>query len=223
DQRSCGHYSRKLGRDYSVERPHAGQCGACYTFGSLHLAGRFRIADAYPADGLWEETNRTEVRAGVGIERKSQGASSGVLYDAEVVVDGGFAVRMTGENFSLWQVGVALQALRDLDARFVQIGGCKSRGMGNVRIRDPQVTFRFLNREQGRLTGARQVGAEFNYELPENDTVPVREKKDQEGKDLVEQDQDGLFRRVRYTGDAVDELCRELMNGPFHQYVNERR
>ena len=80
---TCGNFRNKLGA-YSPDRPHAGQCGACFTFGSLKLAGRFRIGDAYPTDDLWEATNRTEVRTGVGIERKSQGASSGVLYDAEV-------------------------------------------------------------------------------------------------------------------------------------------
>ncbi len=216
DPNGCGHFRRRLGQDYSAQRPHAGQCAACYTFGSLKLAGRFRIGDAFPADDLWEETNRTEVRAGVGIERKSQGAAGGVLYDAEVVVGGGFAARLTGENFSLWQAGAMLQALADLDDGFVQIGGCKSRGMGTVRVRDLEVLFRFLGGETGQLTGARQAG-EFNYDLPKDDALPLAAA---EG---VKQDDEGLFRTVRYTGDAVARLRRQLMAGPFQRYAGDRR
>ena len=216
----CGHFRRRLGQDYSSKRPHAGQCAACYTFGSLKLAGRFRIGDAYPTADRSQETNITEVRAGVGIERKSQGAAGGVLYDAEVVVRGGFAARLTGENFSLWQIAVILQTLADLDDGFIQIGGCKSRGMGTVKVCDPRVQFRFLNRQEGLLTGAEQAGT-YNYDLPRDDNVAIQETLAAAGRP-VEQEDDGLFRSVVYAGDAVALLRRKLMAGPFRRYVGDR-
>ena len=219
NEASCGHNKRRLGQGTGPERPHAGQCGACFTFGSLKLAGRFRIGDAFPVDDVWDETNLTEVRAGVGIERKSQGAASSVLYDAEVVVRGGFSARMTGENFSLWQAAVILQALADLDDGFVQIGGCKSRGMGTVKVHDPRLVFRFLNQDEGFLTGAQKEKG-LDYCLPENDRLEVQEPSGQEG-GSVKKEHHGIFRSVTYSGAAVAQLRRQLMAGPFREYVSD--
>ena len=135
---SCG--ARRDNSPPPPERyPHDGNCAACFTFGSLRLAGRFRIADAYPTKAEEEVTNRTEVRTGVGIERRSQAASQGVLYDAEVVVGGAFDARVSGENFSLWQLGLVLAALQDLHAGLVRIGGAKARGMGTVKVENLEV------------------------------------------------------------------------------------
>lgn len=183
--------------------PHANQCAACFTFGSLKLAGRFRLSDAYPVDELWEETNRTEVRTLVGIDRKSQAAArGGALFDAEVVVDGGFRVRLTGENYSLWQVGLVLAALRDLGEGFVQVGGAKSRGMGTVRLKDWSVDFRFTGSKAGTagtLAGARAKGREDEkYSLIPEDEIAIPEGGRAESK--------GLFRTVHYQADKLDDL-----------------
>ena len=182
-----------------VKYPHAGQCSACFTFGSLRLAGRFRVSDAYPVTELWDETNRTEVRTGVGIERVSQAAKGGVLYDAEVVVRGGFRATISGENFSLWQIGLVLAALRDLDSGFVQIGGAKARGMGSVKLQDWNVDFRFLGTAKGTLAGARpEDGAGNKYGLPARDAIDLPAG-GVEGSS-------GLFRTVRYAGASLADL-----------------
>lgn len=211
---TCGHSERKtkLGDNRDPKYPHAGQCGACFTFGSLYLAGRFRVDDAYPTDDLWDLANQTEVRAGVGIERKSQASSHGVLYDTEVVVGGGFEVRISGENFSLWQLGLVLAALDHLDAGLVRIGGCKARGMGRVKVRKPSVKFRFLNDEEGSLTGSCQSGAdEFDYSLPAEDSMSS-------GSGCLETSE-GLFRTVTYEDDAVQVLSSALQAEPLAAYL----
>lgn len=193
-------------------RPHAGQCAACFTFGSLHLSGRFRVGDAYPVKGLEDQTNLTEVRTGVGIDRRSQAAQRGVLYDSEVVVRGGFEVRLQGENYSLWQAALILATLEDLDAGVVKIGGCKARGMGTVKVADLHVELGFLNRAQGKLTGIRSVASsKEDYALADVDQVDAPT----EGKAAVR----GLFLTVTYEGDAVKTLTEQLVAGALKSYL----
>jgi hypothetical protein len=159
-------------------------------------------------------TNRTEVRAGVGIERKSQAASTGVLYDTEVVVGGGFETRLSGENYSLWQLGLVLAALQDLDAGLVRIGGCKARGMGTVKVKDLSVELAFLDREEGRLTGARRMDGP-DYGLSVNDVLAAPEP--------TKTSRKGLFRILCYEGkEAVEDLATSLIDGPLQRYLGGR-
>ncbi|HEV7504986.1 MAG TPA: RAMP superfamily CRISPR-associated protein [Thermoanaerobaculia bacterium] len=212
DEGTCG--KRKIGPPQLPNYPHAGQCGACFTFGSLALAGRFRIGDAYPAEGKEEEdANRTEVRTGVGIDRRSQAAAHGVLYEAEVVVGGAFRARINGENFSLWQLGLILAALQDLDSGLVHIGGAKARGMGSVRVRDWSVELGFLNKEDGIITGAKPAeGDLWRYGLPSGDklTAPPGGQSSRRG----------IFRTLRYEGEeAVQALATRLGESSLQRYL----
>jgi CRISPR-associated RAMP protein (TIGR02581 family) len=196
-----------------VRYPHALQCAACFTFGSLKMAGRFRIADAYPAEGEMEAANRTEVRTGVGIDRKSQAASPGVLYDTEVVVGGAFELRIGGENFSLWQLGLVLAALDHLDSGLVRIGGAKARGMGTVTLEDWSVGLGFLDDHAGTLTGARPLEPDDQrYRLPADDVLDAPP-----GFELEDR---GLFRGLRYRGDPARGLATALINGPLTTYLH---
>jgi CRISPR-associated RAMP protein (TIGR02581 family) len=210
DPTSCG-----KGHMPSSEYPHNGQCPACFTFGSLKLAGRFQISDAYPAAEMEELTNRTEVRTGVGIDRKSQAASTGVLYDTEVVVSGGFRTQVSGENFSLWQLGLILSAFQDLDSGLVRIGGCKARGMGTVRVQDWCVELGFLDRKSGKITGSRPVAPNDNpYKLVENDELSAAPGGVESAR--------GLFRVLRFDKKAVEGLSSALITGPLHRYLERK-
>ena len=214
DLSMCGR-RRDDAPDPQMEHPHRGQCPACFTFGSLKLAGRFRIGDAYPPDDLVEATNRTEVRTGVGIDRKSQAASQGVLYDSEIVVSGGFDARVQGENYSLWQLGLVLASLQDLNSGLIHIGGCKARGMGAVRLEGWRVELGFLDREDGRITGTRPLEVANNpYRLPQRDTITVPE-----GGISGRQ---GLLRLVTYEGNQVPALIDALIGGPLQRYMERR-
>ena len=192
--------------------PHDGQCSTCFTFGSLHLAGRFRVSDAFPVEGLDEETNLTEVRTGVGIDRKSQSAQRGVLYDTEVVVRGGFDVRIQGENYSLWQAALVLSTLEDLNAGLLRVGACKARGMGSVLVEGLKVEMGFLDRASNTLSGARKIASsEADYGLPEPDQIAAPA-----GGKTGEQ---GLFRTVGYAEESVPGLVRALVSGPLETHL----
>jgi CRISPR-associated protein Csm3 len=213
DNAMCGR--RKKDSPFDAQYPHGNQCPACFTFGSLMLAGRFRIGDAYPSDELVEVTNRTEVRTGVGIDRKSQAASQGVLYDSEVVVSGAFDARIQGENYSLWQLGLLLASLQDLGSGLIRIGGCKARGMGTVRLEGWRVELGFLDRETGKITGARPHESGKNpYSLPKVDVVAAPEG----GK----AGRQGLFRLLHYEEDQVPRLIDSLVGGPLQSYMERR-
>lgn len=213
---TCGSRHRDAPPD-PQKYPHDGNCPACFTFGSLKMAGRFRISDAYPPAEMAEAANRTEVRAGVGIERRSQAASSGVLYDTEVVVGGGFETTISAENYSLWQLGLVLAALQDLNRGLVRIGGGKARGMGSVKVEDLSVELGFLDSQSGKLTGTRRTngdGHDKDYGLPAADVLdaPV-------GGQALSQ---GLFRGIRYEDDGVKALEEALIAGPLQAYLRRR-
>lgn len=128
-------------------------CPACRTFGSTSVAGRARLGDAYPSDDTWGQANQTEVRNGVGIDRRTQSTSGNMLFDMEVVTRGRFDAELDLQNFELWQLALVLQALFDLDDGLIQLGGMKSRGVGTVHLTDLQLTF------SDRLGGAALHGA----------------------------------------------------------------
>jgi CRISPR-associated RAMP protein (TIGR02581 family) len=208
---SCGGRRDREGQDTVYQYPHDGNCPACFTFGSLKLSGRFRIGDAYPKAGDEEITNLTEVRTGVGIERKSQAASTGVLYDTEVVVAGSFEAKIHGESFSLWQLGLVLAALQDLDSGLVRIGGGKARGMGSVRVKDLKLELGFLGNGAGKITGAQREGKENPYHLPANDAIDEPPG--------GEADRLGLFQIRRFTGKPLQDLTDALITGPLQRYL----
>jgi len=213
DENNCGR--KKIGPPQLPNYPHAGQCGACFTFGSLALAGRFRIGDAYPAPGTEEAANRTEVRTGVGIDRRSQAAAQGVLYDSEVVVGGGFRTRINGENFSLWQLGLVLAALQDLDSGLVRVGGAKARGMGSVRVQDWSLNLGFLNQATGKITGAKQMeDDDGRYGLPPDDDLAAPAG--------GEESRRGVFRILKFERQTVPTLASALIQGPLQTYLDQR-
>jgi hypothetical protein len=133
-----------------------------------------------------------------------------------VVVSGGFRAKVSGENFSLWQLGLILSALQDLASGFVRIGGCKARGMGTVRLRDWSVDLGFLNRDFGRITGSRPSAPNNNpYQLIQDDELPAPSR--------GAESERGLFRILRYDGkEAVEGLSSALIADPLRRYLERK-
>lgn len=119
------------------------QCPACRTFGSLALAGRVDLGDAlpWPADAEPAEreaaaarANATETRPHVGIDRRTGAAQGSALYQSEVAVAGAFHAEVRLRNVELWQLGLVVATLRELDAGFFGLGHGKARGQGQVSV-----------------------------------------------------------------------------------------
>lgn len=122
--------ARKRGDGMTIYRE---LCSICRVFGHTVQAGHLRVSDAYPPQALLKDTNRTEQRDGVAIDRRTGSVAVGP-FTLEIVTRGAFEGELALRNFQLWQVGLLAVALRDLSQGRVPIGFGKSRGLGQVKV-----------------------------------------------------------------------------------------
>ena len=138
DDYFCGQFLDN--KRFNQADKHRLACPICRTFGHTSLAAHCRLSDAYPLDPanrddrtLFEQTNSTEERDGVAIDRVSGAVAVGP-FNLEVVTQGAFFGSLTLHNFELWQLGLLAIVLRDLGNGLVPIGFAKSRGLGQVSV-----------------------------------------------------------------------------------------
>jgi CRISPR-associated RAMP protein (TIGR02581 family) len=105
------------------------------TFGSPQLAGRLFLKDALVHEQYWYE--QFEVRNGVAINRDTETAESGMLYDYEVVPAGTrFDFELVLEHADEWQLGMVLLLLQPWERGEMRVGGFRSRGLGHIQLED---------------------------------------------------------------------------------------
>lgn len=145
-------------------------CPACKLFGSLDIASRINIADAYPVGEciLGERT-------GVGINRITGAAQKGALYDFEVIENGSFLVEMTLKNYELYQMALLMFVLKDLDEGYVSLGAASTRGNGRMEVQRLDICFREYRKGIKGWRGAaskdeialnEKYGKEYEWKLP---------------------------------------------------------
>lgn len=206
---------RKVAREARKERGTAAvyreSCEADRLFGSTELAGRLRVADAYPTDGTLDAANRTEVRHEVAIERATQAGKNPREFEA--VVAGRFALQATIENFELWMLTLVLQVLEDLEGGLLQIGHGKSRGRGAVKVLGPAVTLRWLGARPPELRGTGcDEALRAGYGLSPNDkaTLPAG----------AEEETAGLFAGYRFEEWEGVRRLRDAVAPSWHELVH---
>ncbi|MCM1984014.1 RAMP superfamily CRISPR-associated protein [Lyngbya confervoides] len=122
-------------------------------FGSIAIASRFRIEDAYPED---MEALKIEERNGVAIDRVFGSVANGP-FNYEVCTAGSFKTKLHLKNFSLAQLGLIALVLRDLNDGWFGIGFAKSRGLGQVEVQVEKATIQYpscvLEGDEIRLMG----------------------------------------------------------------------
>lgn len=115
-------------------------CAVCKLFGSPDYGGRLAIADARLV-GVW--VGEPDVRDGVGINRDTLNAQTGIKFDHEAVpADTRFRFHLRAENLSdddwkLLALGV-LQLVRG----DITIGGRRARGLGRCRLEEKTLELR---------------------------------------------------------------------------------
>jgi CRISPR-associated protein Csm3 len=124
---------------------HKSHCACCRLFGSAALRGRAQIRDQFPwsasqADVTAGEqdnfarANRLELRHRVSIDRRT-GTISGGPFDSEAVPAGvAFHGEIALENYQVWQLGMLVAALDELNDGFAQLGAGRNEGLGQVRV-----------------------------------------------------------------------------------------
>lgn len=114
------------------------------TFGSPWLASRVAVRDARVDPAYW--FGQFEVRNGVALNRDTETAEEGLLYDYEVVPAGTrFDFQLVLENAAPWQLGLIHLALQPWVRGEAQIGGFRSRGLGYVMLEAPRYRFVEIN------------------------------------------------------------------------------
>lgn len=85
---------------------------------------------------LWME-RRYQVRHGVGIDRDSETASQGLLYDYEIVPSGtlfNWEIIIENADQSRAEDGLVIWGLNEFANGRIQLGGSRSRGLGWVKL-----------------------------------------------------------------------------------------
>jgi CRISPR-associated RAMP protein (TIGR02581 family) len=132
-------------------------------FGSPWLSGKVQIRDLPVVPGSW--FGQYQERDGVAIDRDTETASDGKLYDFQVVpANTPFEFHAVVENAQEWELGLLAIGLHQFETEQIPLGGGRSRGLGVVQLDiletrwfdsegDPQRLLRYL---QDLTAGSRQ-------------------------------------------------------------------
>ncbi|NJK51722.1 MAG: CRISPR-associated RAMP protein [Leptolyngbyaceae cyanobacterium SU_3_3] len=104
-----------------------------HLFGSPWLAGKFQVRDLTVQADAW--FGQYQERDGVAIDRDTETAADGKLYDYQVVPAGTpFEFRAIVENAEEWELGLLRIGLHQFKTEQIPLGGGRSRGLGVVRL-----------------------------------------------------------------------------------------
>lgn len=102
-------------------------------FGSPWLASKFQVRDLTVLPDAW--FGQYQERDGVSIDRDTETAAAGKLYDFQVVPAGTpFLFRAAVENAEPWELGLLMLGLHQFETEQIPLGGGRSRGLGVVKL-----------------------------------------------------------------------------------------
>lgn len=115
-------------------------CWVCQLFGSLWYASKLQIRDLHVQPDLWFD--QYQQRDGVAIDRDTETASEGKLYDYEVVPAGVvFDFKAIVDNATDWQLGMLYLGLSAFENGELTVGGGSSRGLGVIELSLETATY----------------------------------------------------------------------------------
>jgi CRISPR-associated RAMP protein (TIGR02581 family) len=104
-----------------------------HLFGSPWVASKFQVRDLTVQKNAW--FNQYQERDGVSIDRDTETAAEGKLYDFQVVPAGTpFEFRAVVENAEEWELGLLMIGLNQFETEQIPLGGGRSRGLGVVKL-----------------------------------------------------------------------------------------
>jgi CRISPR-associated RAMP protein (TIGR02581 family) len=106
-----------------------------HLFGSPWIASKFQVRDltVLKPDENW--FGQYQERDGVAIDRDTETAAEGKLYDFQVVPAGTrFEFKAVVENAEEWELGLLMIGLHQFETEQIPLGGGRSRGLGVVRL-----------------------------------------------------------------------------------------
>jgi CRISPR-associated RAMP protein (TIGR02581 family) len=106
-----------------------------FLFGSPWLSSKLQIRDltVHEPENNW--FGQYQERDGVAIDRDTETAGDGKLYDFQVVPAGTpFKFHAVVENADDWELGLLMIGLHQFQTEQIPLGGGKSRGLGVVKL-----------------------------------------------------------------------------------------
>jgi CRISPR-associated RAMP protein (TIGR02581 family) len=104
-----------------------------HLFGSPWLASKFQVRDLTVLPDAW--FGQYQERDGVAIDRDTETAADGKLYDYQVVPAGTpFEFKAIVENAEEWELGLLMIGLHQFETEQITLGGGRSRGLGVVKL-----------------------------------------------------------------------------------------
>jgi len=102
-------------------------------FGSPWIASKFQVRDLTVLPENW--FGQYQERDGVAIDRDTETAADGKLYDFQVVPAGTpFEFKAVVENAEEWELGLLMIGLHQFETERIPLGGGRSRGLGVVKL-----------------------------------------------------------------------------------------
>ncbi|WP_460206391.1 type III CRISPR-associated RAMP protein Csx7 [Scytonema sp. NUACC21] len=102
-------------------------------FGSPWVASKFQVRDLTVIQEGW--FGQYQERDGVAIDRDTETAAEGKLYDYQVVPAGtSFEFRAVVENAENWELGLLMVGIHQFETEQIPLGGGRSRGLGVVKL-----------------------------------------------------------------------------------------
>ena len=119
-------------------------------FGSPWFASKFQVRDLTVVADTW--FGQYQERDGVAIDRDTETAADGKLYDFQVVPSGtSFDVKVVVENAEKWELGLLAIGLHQFESEQIPLGGGRSRGLGVVRLEIDQMQWFDAEGDSGKL------------------------------------------------------------------------
>ncbi|WP_066427036.1 CRISPR-associated RAMP protein Csx7 [Anabaena sp. 4-3] len=102
-------------------------------FGSPWIASKFQVRDLRVVPNTW--FGQYQERDGVAIDRDTETAADGKLYDFQVVPAGTqFEFKAVVENAAEYELGLLMIGLHQFETEQIPLGGGRSRGLGVVKL-----------------------------------------------------------------------------------------
>ncbi|MGD1804655.1 type III CRISPR-associated RAMP protein Csx7 [Dapis sp. BLCC M126] len=121
-----------------------------HLFGSPWVASKFQVRDLTVLPDNW--FGQYQERDGVAIDRDTETAADGKLYDFQVVPGGTpFLFKAVVENAEDWELGLLMVGLHQFETEQIPLGGGRSRGLGVVKLEIEKMNW-FDARKEGELT-----------------------------------------------------------------------
>ncbi|MEH2317516.1 type III CRISPR-associated RAMP protein Csx7 [Nostoc sp.] len=119
-------------------------------FGSPWIASKFQVRDLTVVSDTW--FGQYQERDGVAIDRDTETAADGKLYDFQVVPAGTqFEFRAVVENAEESELGLLMIGLHQFETEQIPLGGGRSRGLGVVKLEIDKMYWLDVNNNPEKL------------------------------------------------------------------------